>query len=206
MSAGARFGIGLRSKRDSPSCGRQTSTASERHEIQLRSHVLLRSADREFLKKSRNAHDAFQRGPCLERLAGLWAGKLNPNLPFDRMAEACAAGYRATMAVADKLMPFSLYPEAYPGYRAARRNRVTNHHRASTFVRFDDKTNVADNIAQARSVFSRQPTSCSTGSRFRRRGSSRTRGHRGEAGGLAVPRRSVERLDQDKDVTRTRDR
>lgn len=96
MSAGARFGIGLRSKRDSPSCGRQISTASERNEIQPRSHVLLRSADREFLKKSRNAHDAFQRDPGLERLAGLWAGKLNPNpTPATPGPYAAAAGPRA---------------------------------------------------------------------------------------------------------------
>ncbi len=72
------------------------------------------------------------------------------SLDFDRMAEACAAGYRATMAVADKLTPFSLSPEAYAAYRAARRNPRDEPPPRIDFVRLDNRTNVADNIVQAR--------------------------------------------------------
>ena len=69
-------------------------------------------------------------------------------LDFDRIAETFAAGYRRRSA-ADKLMPFSLSPEAYAAYRAARRNPRAEQPPRIDFVRLDNKTDVADNIVQA---------------------------------------------------------
>jgi len=69
---------------------------------------------------------------------------------FERMGETYTAGYDATMAVADKLLPLALSPEAYAAHRAGRRNPRIETPPRIDFVRLDNESNVADNIVEAR--------------------------------------------------------
>jgi NTE family protein len=72
------------------------------------------------------------------------------SLDFERIQETYAAGYSATMAVADKLSPLALPPEAYAAHRADRPDPRIETPPRIDFVRLDNQSNVADNIVEAR--------------------------------------------------------
>ena len=72
------------------------------------------------------------------------------SLEFARFGETYAAGYNATMAVAEKLMPLALSPEDYAAHRAGRRNPRIETPPRIDFVRLDNDSKVADNIVEAR--------------------------------------------------------
>ena len=69
---------------------------------------------------------------------------------FERIEETYSAGYTATMAVVDHLLPLALSPESYDAHRAARPAPRLDAPPRIDFVRLENNSNVADGIIEAR--------------------------------------------------------
>jgi NTE family protein len=72
------------------------------------------------------------------------------SVSFERIEETYPAGYAATMAVVNQLLPLALSPDSYVAHRAARPNPRLDTPPRIDLVRLENNSNVADNIVEAR--------------------------------------------------------